>query len=102
EELAPLLAGEDSREFRPDLFRNALVAPDSVVRRLAVLPAGRIGDFRATPLMLPLLTEADSTVRAAAAFAIGVLRDSAAVQPLTDRLTGLPALDAPTAAEAVT
>ena len=49
-----------------------------------------------------LLSDPDSTVRVAAAFALGLLRDSAAVQPLIDRLTGLPALDAPTAAEAVT
>ena len=93
EQLAPLLAAEDARDFRPDLFRRALVAPDSLVRRIALLAAGRIGDFRATPLMLPLLADADSTVRAAAAFAMGVLRDTAAVQPLIDRLTGLPALD---------
>ena len=102
EQLAPLLAAEDARNFQPDLFRRALVAPDSLVRRVAVLAAGRIGDFRATPLMLPLLADADSTVRLAAAFALGVLRDTAAAQSLIDRLTGLPALDASTAAEAVT
>ena len=71
EQLAPLLAAEDARNFQPDLFRRALVAPDSLVRRVAVLAAGRIGDFRATPLMLPLLADADSTVRIAAAFALG-------------------------------
>jgi cyclophilin family peptidyl-prolyl cis-trans isomerase/HEAT repeat protein len=102
EQLAPLLAAEDARDFQLELFRRALVAPDSLVRRVAVLAAGRIGDFRATPLMVPLLADPDSTVRFSAAFALGVLRDSAAVQPLIDRLTGLPALDAPTAAEAVT
>ena len=102
EQLAPLLAAEDAREFQPDLFRRALVAPDSLVRRFAALAAGRIGDFRATPLMLPLLSDPDSTVRSSAAFALGVLRDSAAVQPLIDRLTGLPALDASSASEAVT
>ena len=102
EQLAPILAAEDGRDFRPELFRTALVAPDSLVRRIAVLGAGRIGDLRATPLVLPLLTDRDSTVRVAAAFALGLLRDTAAVQPLIDRLTGLPALDAMTAAEAVT
>jgi HEAT repeat protein len=49
-----------------------------------------------------LLADPDSTVRVAAAFALGLLRDSAAVQPIIDRLTGLPGLDAPSAAEAVT
>jgi cyclophilin family peptidyl-prolyl cis-trans isomerase/HEAT repeat protein len=102
EQLAPVLAAEDGREFRTDLFRRALVSPDSLVRRVAVLGAGRIGDLRATPLVVRLLTDPDSTVRVAAAFALGLLRDTAAVQPLIDRLTGLPALDATTAAEAVT
>ena len=102
EQLAPVLAAEDAREFQPDLFRRALVAPDSLVRRVAALGAGRIGDLRATPLVVPLLADPDTTVRVAAAFALGLLRDSAAVQPLIDRLTGLPALDPTTAAEAVT
>jgi cyclophilin family peptidyl-prolyl cis-trans isomerase/HEAT repeat protein len=102
EQLAPVLAAEDARDFQPDLFARALVAPDSLVRRVAALGAGRIGDYRATPLLIPLLADPDSTVRVAAAFALGLLRDTAAVQPLVDRLTGLPALDAMTATEAVT
>jgi cyclophilin family peptidyl-prolyl cis-trans isomerase/HEAT repeat protein len=102
EQLAPLLAAEDSRAFDPDLFSRALVAPDSVVRRVAALSAGRIGDPRATPLLVPLLADPDSTVRVAAAFGLGLLRDSAAIQPLTERLTGLPALEVGTASEAVT
>lgn len=102
EQLTSILAAEDAREFQPDVFRPALVAPDSLVRRVAALGAGRIGDPRATALVVPLLADPDSTVRVAAAFALGLLRDTAAVQPLVDRLTGLPALDATTAAEAVT
>ena len=102
EQLAPLLAAEDGRDFQTELFRRALVAPDSLVRRMAAMSAGRIGDYRATPLILPLLGDPDSTVRVAAAFALGLLRDTAAARPLMDRLTGLPALDATAAAEAVT
>ena len=102
EQLAPVLAAEDARDFQPELFRRALVAPDSLVRRIAALGAGRIGDLRATGVIVPLLTDPDSTVRVAAAFALGLLRDTAAAGPLADRLTGLPALDAPTAVEAVT
>lgn len=102
EQLAPLLAAEDAREFQPELFRRALAAPDSLVRRIAALGAGRVGDLRATSLLVPLLADPDSTVRVAAAFGLGLLRDSAAVQPIIDRLTGLPGLDAPAAAEAVT
>jgi cyclophilin family peptidyl-prolyl cis-trans isomerase/HEAT repeat protein len=102
EQLAPVLAAEDSRDFQPQLFERALVAPDSVVRRVAAMAAGRIGDFRATPLLLRVLDQPDSTVRVAAAFALGLLSDSAAVEPLIERLTGLPPLDTATATEAVT
>ncbi len=102
EQLAPVLAAEDSRNFQPALFRSALVAPDSLVRRLAAMAAGRIGDPRATPLLVPLLSDPDSTVRVAAAFALGLVRDTAGAQPLMERITGLPALDGPTAQEAIT
>ena len=102
EQLAPVLAAEDAREWRPDLFQRALLAPDSVVRRVTAVAAGRIGDLRATPLLLRTLDQPDTTVRVATAFALGLLRDSAAVQPLIQRLTGLPQLDAPTAVEAIT
>lgn len=102
EQLAPVLAAEDARDWQPDLFQRALLAPDSLVRRTAALAAGRIGDLRATPLLLRVLDQPDSTVRVAAAFALGLLRDSTAVEPLIQRLTGLPPLDTATAAEAVT
>ena len=102
EQLAPVLAAEDARQWQPELFQRALLAPDSVVRRTAALAAGRIGDLRATPLLLRVLDQPDSTVRVAAAFGLGLLRDSAAIEPLIQRLTGLPPLDTATAAEAVT
>ncbi len=102
EQLAPVLAAEDARDFQPALFARALVAPDSMVRRLAAIGAGRIGDQRATALVLPLLGDPDSTVRIAAAFALGLLRDTAAIRPLIDRLAGQPALDVMTAVEAAT
>ena len=102
EQLAPVLAAEDARDWQQDLFQRSLLASDSVVQRVATMAAGRIGDFRATPLLLRTIEQPDSTVRVAAAFALGLLRDSAAVQPLIERLTGLPPLDVPTAVEAVT
>ena len=102
EQLASVLAAEDARDWQPDLFQRALLAPDSLVRRTAALAAGRIGDLRATPLLLQVLDQPDSTVRVAAAFALGLLDDSAAVEPLIQRLTGLPPLDTATANEAVT
>jgi cyclophilin family peptidyl-prolyl cis-trans isomerase/HEAT repeat protein len=101
EQLASVVAAEDSRNFQPALFQSALVAPDSLVRRLDATAAGRIGDTRATPLLVPLLSDPDSTVRVAAAFALGLIRDPAGAQPLMERITGLPALDGPTAQEAI-
>ena len=102
EQLAPVLAAEDAREWRQELFEAGLLAPDSVVQRVTAMAAGRIGDWRATPLLLRALEQPDSTVRVAAAFALGLLGDTAAVQPLIQRLTGLPPLDGPTAVEVVT
>jgi len=102
EPLARILAAEDAREWQPQLFEQSLLAPDSTVRRVAAMAAGRIGDLRATPLLLRALEESDTTVRVVVAFALGLLRDTAATQPLIARLTGLPALDSPTAVEAVT
>jgi cyclophilin family peptidyl-prolyl cis-trans isomerase/HEAT repeat protein len=102
EQLASVLAAEDARNFQPALFGSALVSPDSVVRRLAALGAGRIGDRRATSLVVPLLTDPDSTVRVAAAFALVLLQDPAGARPLMDRITGVPALDGPTSVEAIT
>ncbi|MFL5516709.1 MAG: peptidylprolyl isomerase [Gemmatimonadales bacterium] len=102
EQLAPLLAAEDARDFQPELYRKALVSPDSVVRRAAAMGAGRIGNPAAVPLLVPILLDPDSTVRVAAAFGLGLLGDSMGVQPLMDRLTGTPALDGPSAEEAIT
>src|SRR5687768_615550 len=48
EELAPVLAAEDAREWRQDLFQRSLLSADSVVQRVAAVAAGRIGDPRAT------------------------------------------------------
>src|SRR5919201_901348 len=65
EQLASVLAAEDARNFESAPFATALVSPDSVVRRMAALGAGRIGDRRATSLVVPLLIDPDSTVRVA-------------------------------------
>ena len=73
EEIAPVLAAEDAREWRQELFEASLLAPDSVVQRIAAMAAGRIGDWRATPLLLRSLEQPDSTLRVAAAFALGLL-----------------------------
>lgn len=84
EPLAAVLAAEDARRFDLPFFQGAVRDPSPVVRRHAALAMGRIGDRRATPLLLDLLTDPDSTVRIDAAFATGLLGDTAALDRLSE------------------
>ena len=96
EELAPVLAAEDARDFQPGLFARSVTAADPLVRQTAAMAIGRIGDLRGTPLLVRLLVDPDSMVQTDAVFALGLLRDTAAVGPLLERLSTPPGL-APTA-----
>ncbi len=100
--LSALVAAEDARAWDSLLFGRALTSRDALVRRTAVIGAGRIGDPRATPLVAGRLRDHARAVRVAAAFALGLLRDSAGAGPLVDALTGSPPLDSATAAEIAT
>jgi cyclophilin family peptidyl-prolyl cis-trans isomerase/HEAT repeat protein len=82
EVLARLLAAADARSFDADLFRSALLAPDPFVRRQAALAAGRIGDSAAVAPLVGALGDSSAAVQAAAAFALGLLRDPRALGPL--------------------
>src|SRR5437773_10689176 len=102
-ELARLLAAADARAFDAPLFREALHAPDAVVRRQAALGVGRIGDPAGTDLLVESLSDSDQTVRAAAAFGLGLLKDARAVEPLLALVRSVPAAEqGPPQAEAVT
>jgi cyclophilin family peptidyl-prolyl cis-trans isomerase/HEAT repeat protein len=100
--LAALLAAEDARGWDSLLFARAVASRDALVRRTAVMGAGRIGDRRATPLVAGRLRDPAPPVRAAAAFALGLLRDSTAAGALADALTAHPPLDSAGAAETAT
>jgi cyclophilin family peptidyl-prolyl cis-trans isomerase/HEAT repeat protein len=102
EVLAPVLAAEDARAWRPEAFRAALGSADSLVRQTGAMAVGRVGDPRGVPLLLPLLIDPDTTVRVAAVFALGLIGDTAAVGPILDRLTAEPVLDLASAREAMT
>ncbi len=80
--LARLLAVADARQFDGAALRAGLLSDDFSVRVQAALAAGRIGDTRAVELLVPALTDSSGAVQAAAAFALGLLRDPAAVEPL--------------------
>lgn len=82
--LGEMLRLEDRREFVRARFENWANYSSALVRRHAALAAGRIGVRTAAPLLIRLLNDADSAVRADVAFALGELGDtsSAVVQAL--------------------
>lgn len=102
EAIAPLIEAEDARQFAEQALTAGTESPDVLVRRYAARAIGRIGDWRGTPLLVPLLQDADSSVQPVAAFALGLLRDPAAVAPLAARLEGTPSPTLETAREIVT
>jgi HEAT repeat protein len=99
EVLAPILEATDARRWDETVLRRGLAFPDSTVREQAALAAGRLGDPGAVPLLVPTLDDTVAIVRAAGAFALGLVGDTAAVAPIIRRLTNAPTLDAESAAE---
>src|SRR5581483_10113897 len=81
-ELARLLAASDARAYDDAVFADAFEHRDPAVRRQAALAAGRIGDGAALEGLERLLSDTAATVRAAAAFALGMLKDARAVPVL--------------------
>jgi cyclophilin family peptidyl-prolyl cis-trans isomerase/HEAT repeat protein len=98
--LAQLLAAEDARRYDEALLLRGARSPDALVRRRSALAAGRIADARSGPLLTRLLDDPVRSVRAAAAFAIGLTRDSAYAGAIVARLQRTP-LDSATASELV-
>ena len=101
EELAKLLQAEDSRRWDGDLFETSLNHPSPLVRRTAAMSVGRIGDWRATPLLVLALTDPDTTVQTTVMFALGLLEDPAAVDPIIERLRATPHISGEPAVEGV-
>ncbi len=102
EAIAPILMAEDRRQFDGALFERSLMHPDVAVRRAAALAIGRIGHADGTPLLVPLLSAPEREIHPDLYFALGLLRDSAAVAPIIRRLRAPDSLDASAASEAVT
>src|SRR5437867_1977011 len=102
-ELARVLAAADARAFDPALFGEALRHPEPVVRRQAALAAGRIGDAAAVDALVEALGDSNQGVAAAAAFGLGLLKESRAVAPLLALVRSVPATSqGPPQTEAVT
>jgi cyclophilin family peptidyl-prolyl cis-trans isomerase/HEAT repeat protein len=87
-QLAVLLAAADARRLDPIVFRDALAHPNPAVRRQAALAAGRIGDTAAVDLLVPVLADTTEAVRAAAAFALGLLKSPRALPALLQVVHG--------------
>ncbi|MBD0327557.1 MAG: HEAT repeat domain-containing protein, partial [Pyrinomonadaceae bacterium] len=81
-----ILRAEDERRYDHALL--ALLSHQNVeVRRRAALAAGRIGDAAALrPLMTLLANDSEPDVRATAAFALGEIESTEAVEALTEAL----------------
>src|SRR2546426_1131830 len=102
-ELARVLAASDARAFDAPLFREAQHYPDAVVRRQAALAIGRMGEAAGTDLLGEARGDSEPTVRAAAAFGLGLVKDARAVEPLLALVRSVPAAEqGPPQAEAVT
>ena len=80
--LAALLAASDARRFDAGPIREALSHANPAVRRQGALAAGRIGDPNGVDLLVPALNDSAQFVQAAAAFALGLLKDPRAIPSL--------------------
>ncbi|MGH7752758.1 MAG: HEAT repeat domain-containing protein, partial [Gemmatimonadales bacterium] len=89
-ELARLIALADARQFDPAVFRAGTGSPDALVRRQTAYAVAWVGDRAGTALLVPLLQDPDTAVRAAAAFGLGLLKDPAGVVPLSQLVRQTP------------
>ncbi len=102
EELAQILAVEDSRRWDGVLFEISLNNPEPLVRRTAAMAIGRIGDWRGTEMLFPVLLDPDTLVQTTAMFALGLLEDTLGVRPIIERLRAAPAISRDPSVEGVT
>lgn len=100
EALAPLLQAEDRREFDIATLQRGLDHPDPAVRRVAILAVGRIGQPDGVALLAPHLNDREPSLIGEAVFAIGLLRDRAAVGLVLERLRSPDPMPLEAAAEA--
>lgn len=88
--IAHLLALSDGRQYDASALAQALHADNQNVRVQAALAAGRIGDPAAVELLIPVLNDSVVAVQATAAFALGLLKDARAIEPLLTLVRGVP------------
>ena len=84
--IAALLKLEDTRQFDDATLAKIAASTHPEVRRRAAVSVGRIADVRGNALLWKLGADPDLDVRAAAVFAIGQLKDPAAIAGLSTAL----------------
>jgi len=72
------------------LFVSALEHPEHVLRQLAVIGLGRLGDQRALPALAQSLADPEPGVRRNAAYAIGTLKYPQGAQMIVNAAAGQP------------
>jgi HEAT repeat protein len=82
--VAEVMAMADARRFDSATVQRALASGTPYVRRTATLAIGQVGGRALAGTLRTLMTDADTGVAANAAFALGLLRDSASVGALAE------------------
>jgi cyclophilin family peptidyl-prolyl cis-trans isomerase/HEAT repeat protein len=83
---ARLLKMEDERRLDSVLVGEALASAEPRLRAAGALSVGRVGGRKMAPTLRALLADPDTAVAASAAFALGLLRDTASVPALAAAL----------------
>ena len=84
--IAQLLRLEDTRTFDEPLLTRSLASGHPEVRRRAVITVGRVLNERGLAVLEPVKADANPTIVATVAFAMGQLRDPSAVPWLAERM----------------
>ena len=88
--VASFFAAVNNGRFVPEIFEEAAFDADVVVRRQAALAMGRIGDSRATPILLHLTTDPDPTTQLNAVFSLGLIGDPMGASRLASLVVDTP------------
>ena len=84
---ARLLRMADVRELDPMLVEGGLAAESPIIRSAAAIAVGQVRGTPFGPRLRAMLRDPDTTVAATAAFALGLLRDTASIPDLAASLT---------------
>jgi HEAT repeat protein/cyclophilin family peptidyl-prolyl cis-trans isomerase len=101
DDIARLVMLEDRRDFDEASLARLLTSSHPEVRRRAVQSIARLADPRGRAMVTALLQDRDTAVAATASFAVGQLKDSAAVATLGKMLATAPVTVAAEAARSL-